>query len=276
MVYCAGSSRRGRHQESEERKAEYSAMTFNYHSHTTRCHHASGTQREFVERAIASGYTQWGFSDHTPYPFDNGYVSTFRMLPEDLEGYVKETLDLKAEYRGQLDIHLGLEVEYYPRHFEALLRLCEDYPIEYFLLGQHCTENEYDGCASGRPTGEESVLAAYCRQVSEAMDTGRFLYIAHPDLINYTGDKQIYDRYMRDLCRKAKAHGLPLEINLLGLMEGRNYPGERFWKIAGEEGADAIIGVDAHHVANVSLPEWERKAAALAEKYHLRLRTNLL
>ncbi len=250
-------------------------MTVNYHSHTTRCHHAGGTQREFVEKAIASGFTKWGFSDHTPYPFDNGYVSSFRMLPEELEGYVRETLDLKAEYREEIDIRLGLEVEYYPRHFEALLRLCEDYPIEYFLLGQHCTENEYDGCSSGAPTTEESVLAAYCRQVSEAMDTGRFLYIAHPDLIHYQGDERIYERYMRELCRKAKAHGLPLEINLLGLTEGRNYPCERFWEIAGQEGAEAIIGVDAHYVARISLPEWEKKAEALAERHHLHLLTDL-
>ena len=73
-------------------------MRVNYHSHTVRCHHAEGTMREYVEKAIEAGYERFGFSDHTPYPFDNGYVSSIRMLPEELEGYVKETLDLKAEY----------------------------------------------------------------------------------------------------------------------------------------------------------------------------------
>ncbi len=246
-------------------------MKYNYHSHTVRCHHASGSQREFVEKAIESGFQKWGFSDHTPYPFPEGYVSSFRMLPAELEGYVRETLDLKKEYQNEIEIHLGLEVEYYPKHFEALLRLCEDYPIEYFLLAQHCLRNEYDGIPSGAPTGDEKVLAEYCEQVCAAMDAGRFLYIAHPDLINYTGPDEIYEKHMRPFIRKAKAHHLPLEINFLGLNERRNYPAQRFWKLAGEEGAEAVFGVDAHHVETIHLPECEKEARAMVKKYHLNL-----
>ena len=248
-------------------------MKVNYHSHTYRCHHADGTQREYIEKAIEGGFDVFGFSDHTPYPFDNGHVSTFRMLPEQLEGYVRETLDLRDEYRNEIDIRLGLEVEDYPKHFEALLRLCEDYPIEYFLLGQHCTGNEYDGVASGAPTGEETVLARYCDQICEGAATGRFLYLAHPDLIRYTGDEGIYEKYMRRLCRRMKELGLPLEINLLGIWLGRNYPDPRFWRIAGEEQNEVVIGTDAHHTDKIILPDCEAKAMELVEKFGLHLIT---
>jgi histidinol-phosphatase (PHP family) len=44
-------------------------MKINYHTHTTRCHHAAGTEREYVEAAIANGIKVLGFADHTPYPF---------------------------------------------------------------------------------------------------------------------------------------------------------------------------------------------------------------
>ena len=41
----------------------------NYHTHTYRCGHASmAPEREYVEKAIASGIKILGFSDHTPYP----------------------------------------------------------------------------------------------------------------------------------------------------------------------------------------------------------------
>lgn len=246
-------------------------MIANYHSHTTRCHHASGTQREFVETAIASGFRIWGFSDHTPYPFDNGYVSRIRMLPEELESYAEETLRLQREYRDQIEIHLGLEAEYYPRHFEALLRLCEGFPIEYLILGQHAVGEESDGIYSGFPTAEERVLAAYCDQVSAGLDTGCFLYVAHPDLINYTGDEKTYEKHIRPLCRKMKELGIPGEINLLGMLDHRNYPNLLFWRIAAEENVDAVIGVDAHHVRNISLPQCEKKATEIAEQLHLRL-----
>ena len=44
-------------------------MIVNYHTHTTRCNHASGTEKEYVEAAIETGLKVLGFSDHTPYPF---------------------------------------------------------------------------------------------------------------------------------------------------------------------------------------------------------------
>ncbi len=251
-------------------------MIANYHSHTFRCRHAFGTQREYVERAILAGYRTFGFSDHTPYPFDGDYASTFRMLPGELESYVRETLDLKAEYRNDIDIRLGLEAEYYPRYFEALLRLCEDYPIEYMLLGQHALGNEVEGIFSGRPTEDEAILAQYCAQVTEALETGRFLYIAHPDLIRYTGEDAVYERYMRALCRDLKRLGIPAEINFLGLYEGRNYPDPRFWKIAGEEGVDTVFGVDAHAPERVCLPECEKRALETVKACGLNLIEKLI
>lgn len=43
-------------------------MIANYHTHTWRCNHAVGTEREYVERAIEGGLKILGFSDHTPMP----------------------------------------------------------------------------------------------------------------------------------------------------------------------------------------------------------------
>ncbi len=56
----------------------------NYHMHTTRCGHATGTDREYVESAIRLGYKTIGFSDHTPQPFPGGFVSPVRMKCADL------------------------------------------------------------------------------------------------------------------------------------------------------------------------------------------------
>ena len=184
---------------------------------------------------------------------------------------MKDTLDLKREYEKDIEIHLGLEVEYFPRHFEALLRLCEDYPIEYFLLGQHSTHNEYDGVYSGRETWDEAVLKNYCDQVIAGLQTGRFLYVAHPDLIHYVGEEQIYDRHMRRMCREMKARGIPGEINLLGLLDDRNYPDPRFWRIAGEEGLSAVLGIDAHRTDRIILPQCEERARKIVREYGLHL-----
>lgn len=39
----------------------------NFHTHTFRCHHAVGQDREYVEKAIEQGIKTLGFSDHSPY-----------------------------------------------------------------------------------------------------------------------------------------------------------------------------------------------------------------
>ena len=39
-------------------------MIANYHTHTFRCHHALGTDEDYVTSAIANGIQILGFSDH--------------------------------------------------------------------------------------------------------------------------------------------------------------------------------------------------------------------
>ena len=247
-------------------------MKANYHTHTYRCGHAVGTETEYVERALAGGLETLGFSDHTPYIYDApGCASGVRMAPEELDGYVAAVLDLRERYAGRIDIRLGLEAEYYPALFPRLLDMLRDRPIEYLLLGQHFPGNEVGETYFGRPTDDRRALDRYVGQSIEGMQTGAFTYFAHPDLINFRGDAAEYARQMRRLCRAARDCDLPLEINLLGLREGRNYPNERFWRIAGEEGNPVILGCDAHYPDAVWVPDTEAKALRLAERCSLEL-----
>ena len=75
-------------------------MIANYHTHTWRCKHASGTEREYVESAIRGGLKILGFSDHTPMPYDGDYVSPVKMTMDQLEDYVNTILQLKEEYKN--------------------------------------------------------------------------------------------------------------------------------------------------------------------------------
>lgn len=250
-------------------------MKANYHTHTWRCFHAAGTEREYVERAIEGGLKILGFSDHTPYPYPEGYVSRIRMRMDQLEDYVTTVLKLKEEYRDDIEIRLGLEAEYYPAYFGALQEAVKDYPVEYFLLAQHFLGNEIGEIYSGAVTTDEQVLKRYCRQVIEAMETGFFTYVAHPDLLHFTGEEAVYEEQMRMLCRSAGKLDMPLEINFLGIQERRHYPDERFWRIAGEEGCSVVFGADAHSPAAVWNPEAMRAAEAIVKRYDLHLLENV-
>ena len=60
----------------------------NYHAHTFRCQHANGTEREYIEAAIDMGIETFGFSDHIPCPFQDGFVSNIRMTMDQAGEYV--------------------------------------------------------------------------------------------------------------------------------------------------------------------------------------------
>ena len=246
-------------------------MKANYHTHTWRCNHATGAEEEYVKTAVEKGFDILGFSDHTPQFFPEGYVSKIRMDPQELPNYCRIIRDLRDRYSDQIQIHVGLEVEYYPALFSDLLSAARDQGVEYLILGQHFLGNEQGQPYTGAPTSDEAVLRRYCQQAMEAMQTGAFTYFAHPDLIKFQGDHAIYRKYMRRLCQEAKSCGLPLEMNLLGYWSERNYPDIRFWALAAEEGCQAIIGWDAHAPEQLCKQEAERTMRNAAKRFGLDL-----
>lgn len=248
-------------------------MTENYHTHTYRCGHAVGTERDYVEAALKAGIRTLGFSDHTPHEYlDSSYhTSNIRMELEELPDYADTVRALAAEYKGQIEILLGVEAEYYPDTFSRLLEILQENGIRYMILAQHFLGNEINEPYCGKATGDPSVLDRYVSQSIEAMQTGCFLYFAHPDLIHFTGDDKEYSRQMRRLCRAATECGMPLEINLLGIREGRHYPDPRFWRLAAEEENAVILGCDAHRPKDLGDRRGEKKALTIVKKFGLKL-----
>ena len=248
-----------------------SYLTANYHAHTTRCKHARGTEAEYIEAAIKAGIKQFGFSDHVPCPFKDGFVSGIRMGMEEAKDYVADIRRLQEEYRDRIELFVGFETEYMPQFFEEQMDMFRKLGCDYMIMGQLFLTGEKEGPYTGTPFSDEAFLKAYVDRIIEGMETGCFLYLAHPDIINYQGPEDIYEREMRRLCRRLKELNIPLEINLLGIHEGKQYPADRFWKIAGKVGNDVIFGIDAHWAELIGDAGDYEKGMALVEKYHLHL-----
>lgn len=251
-------------------------MIANYHTHTPLCHHAVGEPREYVENAIAGGLDTLGFSDHAPMPFPGAYYSGFRMKIHEFDGYIAALKDLQKEYAKDIRLLIGVEAEYYPAIFPDFLDLIRPYGLDYMLLGQHALYNEENAPYTPRPTGEEGLLVQYVDQLCQGLATGEFLYLAHPDMMNFVGDEAIYRREMTRLCRFCKAHNIPLEINLLGIMDHRHYPKDLFWQIASQVGNTAIVGCDAHRPEVLKDHELHRRGEAWAKRFSIPLLEKML
>ncbi len=243
----------------------------NYHTHTRRCKHASGEDREYVEAAIRAGIETLGFSDHCPWIFPDGYVSGIRMEPQEVEGYCRSLEELRREYAGEIRILIGFEAEYVPELMELQDHFLADYPIDYMILGQHHLgpEPSPGSFYLGSPLTDAGVLKEYVDTVIEGMETGRYLYLAHPDLIHYMGDDRIYEQEMRRLCEYLYEQEMPIEINMLGAIQGRNYPDRRFLQLASQVGNKCVIGVDAHFPEALENKEGEKLCREIINSYNL-------
>ncbi|MBR3771402.1 MAG: histidinol-phosphatase [Clostridium sp.] len=242
-------------------------MYANYHTHTTRCQHAFGEDREYVEAAIRGGMKVLGFSDHCPFIFPDNYVSTCRMAPGIFEDYIDSITQLKREYANDIKIYLGLESEYVPELLEAQDTFLKEYPIDYMILGEHFVYPEPYGAYMGTPVKDELILEEYVDLCIEGMESGRYIYLAHPDLIHFTGSDDAYTKHMTRLCQYMKDNNLPVEINLLGYYDKRHYPCDRFLRIAGKIGNKAIVGVDAHSPERLEMLDVQEQCRNLAIKY---------
>ena len=50
----------------------------------------------------------------------------------------------------------------------------------------------------------EERLVKYVDSVIEGMESGRYKYVAHPDLVYFTGEDEIYEKHFTRLCEYLK------------------------------------------------------------------------
>lgn len=246
-----------------------SVLTTNLHTHTFRCHHASGTEREYIEAAIVSGIKVLGFSEHAPLVFEDGHEAHYTMNYCDVEDYFNTLKALREGYKDKIQILIGFEMEYYPKYFEENMKKLESYGVDYLILGQHMTQNgtsPYVGWYFGDP----HILTCYVDDVIQGMKTGRFTYVAHPDLPLLDAGIDIFIMEMDRLCAAAAEMKVPLEFNLQGFLKRRNYPSDILLDLIKKYNNDIVFGVDAHCAEQLTDVEgFERAYKFLSEQYDL-------
>ena len=149
-------------------------MKTNYHTHTTRCMHATGDDEDYVLSAIKGGYRILGFSDHTPWKYRTDYVADMRMLPEELPGYVESLKTLREKYHDRIDIRIGLECEYFPQYIHWLKEQTKKYQLDYIILGNHHYHTDEKFPYFGHHTDSRDMLELYEESAIEGMESGLF------------------------------------------------------------------------------------------------------
>ena len=224
-----------------------------FHVHTYRCGHAEEVEDEaYIKRAIELNTRSIWFSDHAPFP-GNPFGS--RMGIEQLEEYLTTLCVLKERYKGVIDVHTGLETEYFPSFDKEgyYKKLKADERMDFLLLGQHMAETgdkEYSFSWDKERLKKEEYLVLG-NAVIDGIKSGYFDAVAHPDRVfrRLKGWTPEAEEMANRIVKAAKEHNIPLEMNLYSMRQKNLYRPE-FWELA--EGCDRIIGLDAHSVEELN------------------------
>lgn len=292
---------------------EFEAQDFNYHTHTYLCGHANdGTMEEYIQNAIKAGMRTLGFSDHTPgrtekeSEKDEITVGQSHMTMKGFnEIYIPTLQTLKEKYSDEIDIKIGLEAEYFGDELEKhpqikAFRDKTEPKLDYMILGQHSVlARDDDGHIIMKPEPRMSKKTSsrypldYALTVVEAIRSGKFAYVAHPDIFLENRDdvpeneKAEYIKNAKQaiemICEEAVKCDIPLEVNLGSIAAIRAgekkplkngsyaYPVPEFWKVAEEKGCKVLIGTDAHSKESIKDKTDERIAVKLLERNGIEL-----
>lgn len=253
-------------------------MIYNFHTHTFRCAHATGTERNYIERAISMGIKKMGFSDHIPFMHTDGFEIGYRVKTSDALDYFNTLKALREEYKSQIKIYIGFETEYYPAYFDKMITNALELGAEYFILGQHQLKTDradgYEGQAFFPPlekNNNQHALAEYVDALISGVKSGYVSYVAHPDAYNFCGEANVYINEYSRLLNACKQFNVPIEINCLGIRTNRHYPNAELWKLAGQIGTPVVIGMDAHDEHSAYDENSVAIALDMADKYKLNI-----
>lgn len=237
----------------------------NYHSHTYRCGHAEGDVKDRVEEALSLGFHTIGISEHGPQPHLRGN----RLSPEDVEEYLEDCSLVQWQYKDQIDVKIGYELEYYPEHKAYYQSLMDDPRCDYMVLGQHFIWKGND-FRWAYMADDDCDFDRYIAEIDEALGTGLFSFIAHPDLI-VSGPNLSFEtrkRVAHKLLDVLQKHNAIVELNGHGKRSRKAYPIRPFWELVKQRNLRVIINSDAHDY-NVMNDVAMQETIKLAEEFDL-------
>ena len=249
-----------------------------YHMHTPLCRHAVGEPVELAAQAVKLGFTEIGFSDHSPMPRDD--FDDWRMALRELDTYVANVAAARRAF-PQLSIKLALEVDFLPGGEDWVRDLAARHPWDYLIGAVHYVSESW---AVDNPQklsewkGREpfEVWTAYFERLTMCAASGLFDIIAHADLCKK------FSIYPKEDCaplfarfiEAVKASGAAMELNTSGLRKQCReiYPSPTIVRLAAAAGVPITFASDAHAPGEVGANFAEALALARGAGYAHTLR----
>ncbi|MFN8254834.1 MAG: histidinol-phosphatase [Bacteroidales bacterium] len=248
----------------------------NYHSHSS-FSDGKGDPELYVKSAIEKGMYAYGFSCHSPLPFESGWNMKF----ERLRNYILEINRLKQKYHGSIKLYLSLEADYV-KNMIGLDQFAK-YNLDYTLGSVHFLEFfsdgkvwDFDRSNDWFKKGLEELFGNdikrlvefYYQQVTDMIRIHKPDLVGHFDLIKkFNGKGNYFDEsegWYKEIVYGAldvvSSAGSILEVNTRGVLKNlcsEFYPSNFILKRCHEKKIPLTLSADSHDPEDVMalLPE---------------------
>ena len=240
------------------------------HTHGTPWNQGWAGYRRAVWSGWKAGLQVIGVSEHGPrfnhrVPFRSLYLC-------ELEKYFDILEEIRLEFKGEIEVLFGLELDYNEQMVEYYADLLPKLPLDYVIGSLHTVKDwivempETLHGSSLQRMDAYGLYQVYFTELKEAAKTGLFNFIAHPDFVKKAlphlnmrkpeGLTEIFE----DAAKMLAACEVGIEINTRGKIlsdVGEYYPDDEFLTACRKAGVPLTFGSDAHEprmVAN-GIPE---------------------
>lgn len=249
------------------------------HVHTPYCPHGTkDTLDMYIEQAINEGFNSLTFTEHAPLPegfIDPTPMKDSAMSYNEMESYIEDIQAVKEKYKKDIQIQVGLEVDYIMEYEQEIKDFLNQYGkyLDDSILSVHFLKinnsyycMDYDEKTFGKMIDEAGSLfdlhELYYKEVLRSIYSklGRYKpkRIGHITLANkFQKHYPITFSNMNmieEVLESMKELNLELDYNVAGLRKeycGETYPPEEVAKLAKKQKIPLIYGSDAHSARDV-------------------------
>ena len=241
----------------------------NYHSHCTFCDGRS-TPEDFVKFAISHGFRAYGFSSHSPLPFE----TFWNMSKNDMPEYLAEIDRQKKKYSDRLEIYTALEIDYLDETYNPSVPYFQELPLDYrigsihFLpISEHLSEENMvciDGSFADYKASVEryfegdirKLVTRYYDSTLKMIEAGGIDIVGHIDKIYMNGhkcegfsfDAAWYQEPFRATLDLIAEKGLMVEINTKNLEKKQQlFPRKEYLGLLKEMNIPVMVNSDCHY-----------------------------
>lgn len=253
------------------------------HTHTNFCNHGSDASMDmYVEQAIRLGFERYTLSEHSPLPSqfldDPLLMKMLAMEEEQLSQYFEQAIKVKQQYEGNIEIPVGLEMDYLYKKTDYTLRLIDQWEdqLEDIVLSVHylpgmggmqCmdyTPELFQSKLIDYYGSMDKVVDEYYNHIEQAIELAAGIpvrtRIGHMNLIEKFRlalpeiDPSQMMRRLNGILPKLEAAGVGIDVNTAGFRKTtcqQAYVPEWFMGECIRRNIPLVYGSDSHHPQDV-------------------------